>query len=240
MKRLSVMLLLILLVSGICYGEDFFKKFDQLEYDTKQNLEDKEEAMLSSDKKMDGIEDDKIESKFSHDKKMDGLQEDKRESRSSYDQKIEETEEDKRKAMVSYDQKMEEIEEDKREAILSYDKHMDEIEERKIEAMLAYDKKLADALDDKRREALLYQKKRAEIIYKKAVIIFETFEEAFLVKPTNFVLEAIRLDPDNEKYKEYLYEVYEEYWQKSKDHIVNEELIEDLEAVEDKIRAVLR
>ena len=240
MKRSCVIVLLILLISSICYGEDFFREFDQLEDDMKQNLDAKEKAMLSYDKKIDGFQEDTRQLKLSYDKKMNKIREDKRETRSSYDKKLEVIEEDKRKALSSYDKQMEKLEEREKEAMLTYDKQMDELEEREREAMLAYDKKIADALDEKNKRALLYRKQRAEICYKKAVIIFETFKEAFLERPTNFVLEAIRLDPDNGKYREYLSEVYRKYWQKSKAYIVNEELIERLRVVEDKIRAVLR
>jgi len=60
----------------------------------------------------------------------------------------------------------------------------------------------------------LYQdipdQRRAELLYEKAVLMFDSGWGN--ITPTGALISAIHYAPENEKYKEYLREIYNEYW----------------------------
>lgn len=103
-----------------------------------------------------------------------------------------------------------------------------------------YEKKIKETIEEKKKEELAYDKKRARLLYQKALLIFKTFKKPLLKTPTTCLLEAIRLDPDNEKYTEYLCgEIYRKHWMRRERH-GNEKLLEELDALEQEVKRVYR
>lgn len=106
----------------------------------------------------------------------------------------------------------------------------------KIEKLNDELEKLKDDMEEKELEQ---NKRIAEDFYKKSKLIFDTFRTAFLEDSASLLLRAIELDSDNEKYKNYLSEIYRKYWEESKKAILNKDVLIKAAETEKEINVIL-
>jgi len=99
--------------------------------------------------------------------------------------------------------------------------------------------KIEKLKDDIRKKELEYNKRIAEGFYKRAKLIFDTFGMAFLEDTSSLLLRAIELDPDNEKYKNWLFEIYRKHWKKNKKAILNKDVLIKAAEIEKEIKIIL-
>lgn len=135
---------------------------------------------------------------------------------------------------------------DRNEATRIYNTKIEKLKDDRNEAMRIYNTKIEECnnkieklKDDIRKKKLEYNKRIAEGFYERSKLIFDTFGTAFLEDTSSLLLRAIELDPDNEKYKNYLFEIYRKHWKKNKKAILNKDVLIKAAEIEREIKIIL-
>ncbi|MDP8230028.1 MAG: hypothetical protein P9L93_02875 [Candidatus Gorgyraea atricola] len=96
-------------------------------------------------------------------------------------------------------------------------------------------------------DALAEDPDNPELLYEKAVAMLESLGPMFSLRTaTNALLRAIELDPDNEKYKAYLGQVYDSFWNPADYSVSEKDLkqtppgelqnLNELQAIKDRVK----
>jgi hypothetical protein len=93
-----------------------------------------------------------------------------------------------------------------------------------------------DVINDKLQQPMANQD-RAALLFEKAQLMFTTFGPLYLRTPTEALLKAIQISPQ-ERYKEFLSEVYDLYW-KDRDFGEDDQISKDLSALKEKCKVIL-
>jgi lipoprotein NlpI len=75
---------------------------------------------------------------------------------------------------------------------------------------------------------------RASLLFEKASLMFETFGPLYLRTATESLLEAIKLEPDKKEFRDYLLNIYDEFW-RLKDLDESDEISVSLRNLRDEV-----